>query len=125
MISMSLVNIHHIIQIQNKRKTKKIFFLVIKTLRISSLNNFHILHRAVSVMLTMFYITSLICIYLISFYIMTIFEKDIFLSHVSTYCSLSILNICIYIIYLITKLFVVLVSLILIEHFADSSSCVL
>ena len=39
--AISLVNIHHLIQVQNKRKRKNGFF-VIRTVRIYSLNNFYV-----------------------------------------------------------------------------------
>ena len=41
-ITISLVNMNHLIQTENKRARKKYSFLVMRTLRISSLNNFHI-----------------------------------------------------------------------------------
>ena len=45
MTTISLVDIHHFMQVENKRKNY--FFLVMRTLRIYSLNSFHISHTTV------------------------------------------------------------------------------
>ena len=73
MIITSVVNTHNLTQIQNKRE--KIFFLVMRTLRIYSLNNFHIQHTTVLIVFIMLYFTSLVLIYLIigSLYLLTTF----------------------------------------------------
>ena len=40
-ITVSLVDVSHLLQTQNKRKITKICFLVMRTLGISSLDHFH------------------------------------------------------------------------------------
>ena len=47
MTIVGLVNIHHLIQIQLKKKKEKNFLLVMKTLRPYYLNNFPICHTVV------------------------------------------------------------------------------
>ena len=54
------------LQLKKERKKAKIFLLVMRTLRIYSLNNFPIYHIAVLAIIIMLYITYLVLIYLIT-----------------------------------------------------------
>ena len=65
MIIICLVNIYHLIYIQNKRKRKN-FFLVMRTLRTYFLNNFLVQHITMLTIFIMLYLLSLIHIYLIT-----------------------------------------------------------
>ena len=55
-ITVSLVNIHYLTQIQ--KKEKKMFIFVMRTLRSYSLYNFPLYHTAVVFIVIMLYVTS-------------------------------------------------------------------
>ena len=94
MITISLVNIHHLIQILRKKEKKmkqtkirflilkrgkeqKCVFLVMRTSGIYSLNNLKIYHTKVSAMVIMLYITCLVFTYPItgSLYLLATLSK--------------------------------------------------
>ena len=67
--TISLVNIHHLIQLQN------FFSLLMRTVKAYSLNNFQMYHAAVLTIVIMLYITFPLLVYLIigSLYLLTTF----------------------------------------------------
>ena len=55
--TVSLVNIHHLVYIYTKpKKKKKHFFLMVKTLRIYSLDNFSVQHMVVLIVKIILYL---------------------------------------------------------------------